>query len=215
MSDMTDPPIPEVPEPQVFTPGPVPAAPSMAASHPIRLLVTDDLRRSRVTTFFRYLLAIPHLIWQGLWGLAAFVAVVIAWFAGLILGRVPDGLHNFIAGYVRYSTRVAAYVYLAANPFPSFTNTMPYPVDVEIAPAARQGRLGIFFRNFLAIPAIIALYALSILLLVVSIAAWFMGLFAGRIGDGMRDAFAFVLRFNARTTAYLFLLTSKYPSFKE
>ena len=30
--------------------------------HPIGLVVTDDLRRSRLTVFFRYLLVIPHRI---------------------------------------------------------------------------------------------------------------------------------------------------------
>ena len=28
--------------------------------HPVRLVVTDDCRRSRLTVFFRLLLAIPH-----------------------------------------------------------------------------------------------------------------------------------------------------------
>ena len=36
--------------------------------HPIQLIVTDDLSRSRLTVFFRLLLVIPHWIWLGLWG---------------------------------------------------------------------------------------------------------------------------------------------------
>ena len=39
---------------------------------PIRIVVTDDLERSRVTVFFRLLLAIPHLVVVALWGIAAF-----------------------------------------------------------------------------------------------------------------------------------------------
>ena len=39
--------------------------------HPIGLIVTDDLRRSRLTVFFRLLLVIPHLIWLTLWGIVA------------------------------------------------------------------------------------------------------------------------------------------------
>ena len=31
-------------------------------AHPIRLVVTDDLKRSRLTVFFRLLLVIPHAI---------------------------------------------------------------------------------------------------------------------------------------------------------
>lgn len=36
----------------------------------MRLTVTDDLRRSRLTVFFRLLLAIPHFIWWTLWAAA-------------------------------------------------------------------------------------------------------------------------------------------------
>ncbi len=39
--------------------------------HPIRLVVADDLRRSRLTVFFRLLLAIPHLIWLTIWRIGA------------------------------------------------------------------------------------------------------------------------------------------------
>ena len=40
---------------------------------PIRLVVRDDtLERSRLTVFFRIILAIPLLIWLVLWGIAAF-----------------------------------------------------------------------------------------------------------------------------------------------
>ena len=131
-------------------------------SHPIRLLVTDDLRRNRLTVFLRLLLAIPHFIWAALWGLAAGLAMIVAWFAALALGRVPDGLHNFIAGFVRYQTHVNAYFAIAADPFPSFTAAPGYPVDLEIEPAAKQSRLTIFFRLFLAIPALIVVYVLQL-----------------------------------------------------
>ena len=42
--------------------------------HPVQLAVTDDLQRSRLTVFFRLLLAIPHFIWLLLWSVAAFFA---------------------------------------------------------------------------------------------------------------------------------------------
>src|SRR6516162_6378341 len=95
------------------------AAPS---PHPVGLIVTDDLRRSRLTVFFRLLLAIPAFVWMAIWGIAVEFAVLIAWFAALFTARVPDGLHGFIASWVRYSTRVTAYVFLLADPWPWFTN---------------------------------------------------------------------------------------------
>ena len=45
---------------------------------PVRIVVTDDLERSRVTVFFRLLLAIPHLVVVALWGIAAFAVSVVA-----------------------------------------------------------------------------------------------------------------------------------------
>src|SRR5205085_8653969 len=40
--------------------------------HPVRMLVEDDLHRSRLTVFFRLVLAIPHFLWLYFWGLAVF-----------------------------------------------------------------------------------------------------------------------------------------------
>ena len=56
--------------------------------------------------FFRLLLAIPHFIWLELWGTLAVFAVFIAWLAALFTGRVPAGLHSFIASYLNYTTHV-------------------------------------------------------------------------------------------------------------
>ena len=46
------------------------------AQHPVRLSIEDDLSRSRLTVFFRLILAIPHLVWLLLWGIVAFFAAV-------------------------------------------------------------------------------------------------------------------------------------------
>ena len=75
--------------------------------HPIHLVITDDLDRNRLTVFFRLLLAIPHFIWLSLWGIAAWFAIVAAWFVGIFTGRVPDGLHGF-ARMVRDLARTSA-----------------------------------------------------------------------------------------------------------
>ena len=40
-----------------------------APFHPIGLVVTDDLHRSRLTVFFRYLLVIPHLVVLFAWSI--------------------------------------------------------------------------------------------------------------------------------------------------
>ena len=122
--------------------------------HPIHLVVTDDLRRSRLTVFFRLMLVIPHLIWLTLWGIAVYFAVIVAWIVGLVAGRVPDALHRLhrrLRPLLHPRQRVLAD---RREPYPSFSGATGYPVDIDIAPAARQSRLTIFFRILLAIPAL-------------------------------------------------------------
>ena len=57
----------------------------------------DDLRRSRLTVFFRLLLALPHIVWLLLWGIVAFFAVIANWFVTLFRGTPARGLHRFIS----------------------------------------------------------------------------------------------------------------------
>ena len=125
-------------------------------SHPIRLVVEDDLRRSRLTVLFRILLAIPHLLWLWLWSsIALFPIGPIAWILTLVLGRAPQPLWDFYAALVRYTTHVYAYVFLGANPFPGFTGRKgSYPIDVEIDPSESQNRWKTAFRLVLVLPAL-------------------------------------------------------------
>jgi hypothetical protein len=192
----------------------VPAVPAAsAAPHPIRLVVTDDLRRSRLTVFFRLLLLIPHLIWISLWTVAALLAVIVAWILGVVTGRVPDDLHRFFAAYDRYATHVYAYLWIAADPFPGFTGSPGYPIDLEIDAPTKQNRLTVFFRLLLAIPALIVQNVLQNVAFVVAVLAWFYSLVTGRMSEGMRNLLAYVLRYQAQTYGYVFLLTQRYPSF--
>jgi hypothetical protein len=181
-------------------------------SHPIGLIVTDDLERSRLTVFFRLLLAIPHLIVLALWTFVADVALIVAWFAALFTGRLPDGLHSFLADYLRYSTRVNAYMLLLANPWPPFGSGGSYPVDARIDPALPQSRVTVFFRLVLAIPAAILVYVFRGVNGVVALLGWFYSLVLGRMHEGMRNVSAWLLRYELQTFAYVMLLTGQYPS---
>jgi hypothetical protein len=181
--------------------------------HPITLVVEDDLRRSRLTVLFRLLLAIPHYIWLYLWGIAATIAALVAWVAALVTGRVPEGLHRFLALFLRYQVHVFAYLTLAADPYPGFGGVEgTYPVDLRVAPPEPQSRLTVFFRLLLALPAAILAGVLNYLSAAIAFFAWFVCLALGRIPEGMRNLQAFSIRYHAQTTAYEYLLTQRYPS---
>jgi Domain of unknown function (DUF4389) len=198
-------------------------------AHPVRLVVTDDLRRSRLTVFFRLLLAIPHFFWLALFTIGAFFVAIINWFATLFTGRSPRGLHDFLAGYIRYATHLLAYVFLAANPFPAFylgSNQGSYPVDVDIDPPERQNRWLTGFRFLLVIPAALTSGALSGgggavnsrggssggVSTLAAFLSWFSALARGKSPRGLRDFIAWSLGYTAQMYAYLFLLTDRYPN---
>lgn len=209
---------------------------------PIRLVVRDDLVRSRLTVFFRLFLAIPLLVWVSLRGIAAFVVGVVNWLAVLVQGEVPEALHDFVASYIRYATQVSAYLFLAADPYPWFRVQPGYPVDVEIDPPVRQGRWGGFFRLVLALPALILAAALGSgfatgssgqgswtassneeaawwsftsfggAAAAAAFLAWFAILARGRAPQGLRDLTAYALGYGAQASGYLLLLTPRYPT---
>lgn len=183
-------------------------------THPIRLVVNDDLQRTRLTVFFRLILAIPLFLWAVLWGVIALLAWIVTWFATLFMGQSPDGLHNFLGTFLRYTTHVRAYTLLVADPYPPFTGKQgTYPIDLEIDPPQRQNRLTVFFRGILAIPALFLSNLLSQLNQLLAIFSWFIALVTGRVPEGIRNFAALAIRIETQTYAYVLLLTSRYPSF--
>jgi hypothetical protein len=179
--------------------------------HPVRLELDDDRRRSRLTVFFRLLLAIPHLLWLLLWSIAALFAALANGVVALLRGRSADPLHRFLAAYTRYYVHVNAFLFLVANPFPGFTGTLGYPVDIAVGPPERQNRWITFFRIILGIPALLVTAALSVALAMVGFLGWFASLATGRMPAGMRNLGAVCVRYLAQTTAYWAVLTDRYP----
>jgi hypothetical protein len=188
------------------------ATPASGPDHPVRLNVEDDLRRSRLTVFFRLLLALPHFIWLVLWWVVTFFAAFITWIATVIIGRPPAPLHRFLSAFLRYSTHVTAYVALTANPFPGFTGRAgSYPVDPALPPPERQRRLVTLFRLFLWIPALLVAGSLNALVFIGGFLGWFASLALGRMPRSLREAQAYALRYSAQSSAYLLLITDRYP----
>jgi 2-(1,2-epoxy-1,2-dihydrophenyl)acetyl-CoA isomerase len=181
--------------------------------HPIHLVVTDDLKRWRLTVALRWLLALPHLFVLVGWLTIAFPVTIVNWFITLVRGRPSAGVHAWTSRLVRYQVHVNAYTYLAADPFPSFRGWPGrYPVDVAIAPPTDQARWKTALRIVLVIPAYAFAYVLSQVIQLVGFLGLFYAVATGRYPRGFRDFSVYCLRFQAQTFGYLFLLTDKYPT---
>jgi 2-(1,2-epoxy-1,2-dihydrophenyl)acetyl-CoA isomerase len=193
-----------------FTGAPIAAA-APAGTQPISLVVTDDLQRTRLTVFFRWLLALLPGLVVGLWSVAVFFVALAGWFIALVRGELPPGMHSWLARFLRYAVQVEAYSVLAADPFPGFSPGA-YPVDLSVEDPKRQARWTIALRIVLIVPAYLFAVALGYVSALVSFLVWFAALGTGRAPKGMRDLLVYAIRYRAQTFAYLLLLTSSYPT---
>jgi len=70
----------------------------------------------------KWFLAIPHIIVLCFVDIAAYVCVIIAWFAVLFTGKYPRALFDFVVGVMRWQARVAWYAVLfATDKYPPFS----------------------------------------------------------------------------------------------
>jgi hypothetical protein len=206
--------------------------------HPVHVAVrpqTED--RDRLTTLFRAILAIPHLLlvggplaatmfwgwtsesgWRlttggGVLGAVAALCAVIAWFAILFTGRYPDGLRSLVALYLRWRVRAVAYTALLRDEYPPFGDT-DYPAAVTLGNAREpRDRVSVGFRIILAIPHLIIIWALGVAWFFTTVFAWFSILFTASYPRSLYDFGVGVLRWNTRVEAYLLLLHDEYPPF--
>ena len=188
----------------------------MGNNYPVSFEMDYTPQRSRLTTFFRYLLAIPHFVFAYVYSIVFLVVWVIAWFALLITARWPEGLYRFVGNYLRYIVRLSGYLGLGVDQYPPFSGSddVAYPIRVGIAPPqASYSRLKVFFRGIYAILALIIRYALGIVITAVSFLAWFAIVFTGRQPEGLQNALNFSLAYTTKADALLFLITETYPPF--
>src|SRR5512144_1114032 len=109
--------------------------------------------RNRLTTAFRLILAIPHLIlvggiglgvaWRGdnrttiggeggLLGAVAMFLAIVSWFTIVFAGRHIIGIRQFTSFYLRWRVRALAYFMLLEDAYPPFGDA-PYPASIELA----------------------------------------------------------------------------------
>ena len=67
------------------------------------------------------ILLIPQIIVLLFVSIAAFVVLIISWFAVLFTGTYPEGMRTFLVGWTRWANRVFAYGLLMSDKYPPFS----------------------------------------------------------------------------------------------
>jgi len=202
--------------------------------YPVSIRIEPVLaRRNRLTTAFRLILAIPHLLLvggaglafssggdsrttlgseEGLLGAVAALLAIISWFTIVIAGAHMIGIRQFTAFYLRWRVRAVAYLMLLEDAYPPFGDA-PYPASIDIVDPPVRSRLTVALRLLLALP---HLFGLAFVLLAwgfTTIVAWFMIVFTGTYPQGLYEFGVGALRWRLRVEAYLLLMVDEYPPF--
>jgi hypothetical protein len=204
-------------------------------SYPVSVSLDPALTdRNRLTTAFRLILAIPHLILVGgiglgvashgdsrttiggeggLLGAVAMFLAIVSWFTIVFVGRHIIGIRQFTSFYLRWRVRALAYFMLLEDVYPPFGDAA-YPASIEVAdPAGPRDRVAVGLRILLAIPHIIVLFFVLLAWGFTTIVAWFIILFTANYPQGLYEFGVGALRWRLRVEAYMLLMVDEYPPF--
>ena len=203
--------------------------------YPVSISVEPAIaNRNRLTTAFRFILAIPHLILVGgvglgiashrdsgttiggeggLLGVVTFFLAIVSWFTIVFAGTHIAGIRQFTLFYMRWRVRALSYFMLLEDSYPPFGDA-PYPASLEVVdPTGPRDRLTVGLRLLMAIPHYIVLTFILLGWLITTIVAWFIILITGSYPQGLYDFGVGALRWLLRVEAYLLLLVDEYPPF--
>ena len=200
-----------------------------ASAYPVRLAVDyPDRPLDRLSTLLRLLWVIPIGIvlaavsgaTVAFGGTATLVAAGgLLFLAPLLMivfrQKYPRWWFDWNLGLTRFSTRVATYVALMDDRYPSTDDEQSVHLDIDYPDVPRDlNRLLPLVKWLLASPHIVVLFFLGLGAIGAVIIAWFAILFTGRYPRGIFDYVEGVLRWGTRVSGYAFLLaTDRYPPF--
>ena len=203
-------------------------------SYPVNLEIDYPLKSNRLTALFRIFLVIPisivytlltssvsdigssangdtSIYSYGIVGsLFAATAVMI-----LFRQRYPKWWYNFNLELNRFNTRVASYLFLLTDKYPSTEEQQSVHLEINYPDAKKDlNRFLPLVKWFLAIPHYIVLGFLGLAAALATLIAWLSILFTGRYPRSLFDFVVGVFRWSIRVFAYMAILTTdKYPPF--
>lgn len=195
------------------------AIPTAAAPYAARLSIDYPARQlDRLSTGLRVLYVIPiavvlgALIGSAGWGGVLFVPALLMI---VVRQKFPRWWFDFELGVSRFATRVAAYLALMSDAYPSTDDEQYVHLELDYPDVPRDlNRWLPLVKWFLVIPHLVVLTFLSIGAVFAAIGAWFAILLTGRYPRPVFDFVEGVMRWWLRVDAYAFmLLTDRYPPF--
>jgi len=95
----------------------------------VRVRLDYPEKYSRLSVFFRSILCFPHFIFYFFYFIVFEFVVIIAFWAALILGRLPDAIFGFIKRFFIYYARLEAYLMMLSDEYPPFHGLQPLAAE--------------------------------------------------------------------------------------
>ena len=191
------------------------------------LTLRGDLQEpiNRWLFLVKWLLLIPQFVVLFFLAIGAAVSLIISWFAILFTARYPRGLFDFNVGILRWWWRIPFYGYaaLGTDKYPPFSlgGDLAYPADLSVEYPEKLNRWLVLVKWILVLPHIIVLvvfnggvgkYFVGLVGLLTLIAG-IVNLFTGKYPQSLFKLIMGMNRWSFRVSAYVWLMTDKYPPF--
>ncbi len=148
------------------------------------------------------------------------LAFLVLWFPVLAAARMPTWGYAMVGGFLRWSTRVAAFVLGVTDRYPPFSmHSAEHPMQVAIHIPETNNRwwafpvFGFYVKQIVLIPHFICLVAIGIAVFVLWMVMWIPVLIAGRYPAGPYHLASGWIRWGLRVSAFQAGLTDRYPPF--
>ena len=195
--------------------------------------MTGPDKLSRLSTFFRIILAIPLLIFLAILGgsfnFSSFSggnartlvvggggivgALLLAhWISILLRGRPIGWMWGTLVAIQRFSVRAYSYLLLITDRYPPFEGDWFVQYEVERPERISRKQL-VIWKTLTSIPHFFLLAVIGFAVAACEVFAWFAILFTGRFPVGLRDFVAGWMRWGARVTAYWMSLRDEFPPY--
>lgn len=185
--------------------------------YPVSLDFSGPEQLSRLSTFFRLILAIPLFIFLAVIGWAGsgiLAGLVMAHWLSLLVrkGRPVGWIGSAMVAILRFYFRAYAYLLLLTDKYPAFEGDWFLQFEVE-RPERIQRRQIFFWKTIAIIPHLICLIVLWFAVAVCEVIAWFAILFTGRFPKGLQGFVVGYMRWGARVSAYWISLRDEFPPY--
>jgi TRAP-type mannitol/chloroaromatic compound transport system permease small subunit len=191
-------------------------------SNQVETLIEYQLEnRDKQTVFWRGILAFPVVIFfasfteMAHWGWTSGFLVVPTLLALVFTGKYPSYVLNFNHALIELNVRIAAYIFLLTDDYPSIERNPKFAVLLpDVEGGAKLGRGIQILKIIFAIPLVIVGIFYAIAAAVVTFFAWIHTWSTGRYPEWALHIVLGTIQFWNRVYGYaLLMVTDEYPRF--